>query len=329
MKLKLLLLLLVTSLGYSQNSIPNFESAAGSEFAVVSVPADQSSAGANAEWIFNLAYDNNSTSDEYSTGDSEISNFKDATAVIKVKNGGTTISKVFIQKDGNDVSFNGAETNDLNLNYNDKGEIGTFPLSYPYAPSDDNIDGTFSYDGNSGTFSGTISRSVDAKGTLEVNISGLAGSNFNGVVSRLVIVQYIELYGGPFKVADVLQTSYYYYKDNGDLVFRTSRIDITSDFIPNDSFETAESLTTSTLGLGDQTISDADFSILPNPVKEELNINVKAEVESISIVDLSGRQVLNVKTNEIKLAVNQLKSGLYIANIATDKGVFSQKFVKQ
>ncbi|WP_227806446.1 T9SS type A sorting domain-containing protein [Algibacter lectus] len=69
--------------------------------------------------------------------------------------------------------------------------------------------------------------------------------------------------------------------------------------------------------------------MLPNPVKEELNINVKAEVESISIVDLSGRQVLNVKTNERKLVVDQLKSGLYIANIATDKGVFSQKFVKQ
>ena len=52
-------------------------------------------------------------------------------------------------------------------------------------------------------------------------------------------------------------------------------------------------------------------------------------MESVSIVDLSGRQVLNVKTNERKLTVDQLKSGLYIANIVTDKGVFSQKFVKQ
>ncbi|GAL64707.1 T9SS type A sorting domain-containing protein [Algibacter lectus] len=329
MKLKLLLLLLVTSLGYSQNSIPTFESAAGSEFAVVSVPADQSAAGSNATWNFNVTSSNSSTSDEYSTASTDIIGFPGATAVIKVNNGAITVSKIFIEKAGNTVSFAGAESNNLILAYTNKGEIGTFPLSYPYAPSDDAIAGGFSFGENSGTFGGTMSRSVDAKGTLSVNVIGKPEQNFSGAVSRLVIIQDIALSIFPIKVADVVQTSNYYYKDNGDLVFRTSRIDISSSIIPNQSFETAEVLTTSTLGLGDQTISDADFSILPNPVKEELNINVKAEVESISIVDLSGRQVLNVKTNERKLVVDQLKSGLYIANIATDKGVFSQKFVKQ
>ena len=335
MKLKLLLLFLVTSLGYSQNSIPTFESAAGSEFAVVSAPTDQSAAGANATWTFNVTYDNQNTSDEYSTTDAAISNYPGSTAVINTNAGTTQVSKIFLEKSGAVISFTGAESNGVNLVYTDKGEIGSFPLAYAYNPNVDDIAGSISFSGNNGTFTGTMSRSVDAQGTLNVNISGLTGENFTGGVTRLNLVQDLDLYmipdGLPFpiKVADLEQTSYYYYKDNGDLVFRTTRIDISSDFFDNETFETAESLTTSTLGLNDQTISDADFSILPNPVKEELNINVKAEVESISIVDLSGRQVLNVKTNERKLVVDQLKSGLYIANIATDKGVFSQKFVKQ
>ena len=334
MKLKLLLSLLVTSLGYSQNSIPTFESAAGSEFAVVSVPTDQSAAGANATWTFNVTYDNQNTSDVYSTTDTDIANYSPATAVIITNSGSTEINKLFVEKSGTAISITGTESNGVSLVYTDKGEIGTFPLNFPYSPSNDAISGEFSFNDNNGTFTGDISRSVDAKGTLNVNISGLAGENYSGGVTRLKIIQDIELYvvpdgfPFPFKVADMVQISYYYYKDNGDLVFRTTRIDISGDII-NDSFETAESLTTSTLGLGDQTISEVDFSLLPNPVKHELNINVKAEVESISIVDLSGRQVLNVKTNERKLSVDQLKSGLYIANVTTDKGVFSQKFVKQ
>ncbi|SFD25805.1 Por secretion system C-terminal sorting domain-containing protein [Algibacter lectus] len=332
MKLKLLLLLLVTSLGYSQNSIPTFESAAGSEFAVVSAPTDQSAAGANATWTFNVTYDNQNTSDEYSTTDAAISNYPGSTAVINTSVGNSPISKIFLEKSGTSISFTGAESNGFTLVYTDKGELGSFPLSYLSAPSNDNISGTFNYSSYNGTFSGSLVRTVDAKGTLNVNISGLAGENFSGGVTRLKTVQDIQLFisfgGFPVKAADLTQTSYYYYKDNGDLVFRSTKIDVSGDAI-NDSFETAESLITSTLGLGDHTISDADFSILTNPVKEELNINVKAEVESISIVDLSGRQVLNVKTNERKLVVDQLKSGLYIANIATDKGMFSQKFVKQ
>ncbi|WP_405295813.1 T9SS type A sorting domain-containing protein [Algibacter sp. Ld11] len=335
MKSKLLLLLLVTSLGYSQTSIPTFESATGSEYAVVSAPTDQSATGANATWTFNVTYDNQNTSDEYSTTDAAIASYPGSTAVINTNAGTTQVSKIFLEKSGADISFTGAESNGVNLVYTDKGEIGSFPLAYAYNPNPDNIAGSFSFGGNNGTFSGTMSRSVDAQGTLNVNISGLTGENFTGGVTRLNLVQDLDLYmivdpfPFPIQVADLVQTSYYYYKDNGDLVFRTTRIDISSDFFDNETFETAESLVTSTLGLNDQTLSQVEFSILPNPVKNELNIEIQAEIESVSIIDLSGRQVLNSKTNQRKLVVDQLQSGLYIANIATDKGVFSRKFVKQ
>lgn len=334
MKLKLLLLLMFTSLGYSQSGIVNFESAPGSQYAVVSAPTDQSAAGVDAIWTFNVTYDNQNTSDEYLTTDPDIANYSPATAVITTNSGSTEINKLFIEKNGASISITGTESNGVSLVYTDKGEIGSFPLNYPYSPVNDAISGEFSFNDNNGTFTGSMSRSVDAKGTLNVNISGLAGENYSGGVTRLKIIQDIDLFvvpdgfPFPFKVADMVQTSYYYYKDNGDLVFRTTLIDISGDII-NESFETSESLTTSSLGLDDQKLNEVGFIISPNPVSTELNFDIKANVESVSIIDLSGRQVLKVKTSERLLTVDQLKSGLYIANVTTDKGVFSQKFVKQ
>ncbi|MCL5128772.1 T9SS type A sorting domain-containing protein [Algibacter sp. L4_22] len=336
MKLKLLLLFLITSWGYSQSSIAKFESAAGSEYAVVtsSPEINQGSVGTNTTWTFNLAYNNYSTSDELTIATTqEVANYPGATNVLTTSNSTESVGQLFLKKSGNIVEFVGAESNGLKLIYTDPGVLGNFPLSFSDSHTDA-ISGNYVFDNDgttyNGFFSGNLSTEVDGYGILNVDINGLASGNFSKSVTRLKVFQSVILSYSIFTNAvSVDQISYYYYAANGDLVFRTSTIDITGSLITDSSSTFIESLTTSSLGIDDQKLNQVDFTILPNPVNNELNIGVQADIESISIVDLSGRQVLKVKTNEKVLAVNQLKSGLYIVNIITNKGAFSRKFVKK
>ena len=327
MKLKLLLLLLSASLGFSQTAITKFESAAQSEYAVVTSTLNQSATGAGLTWNFNVAYDNDDTSDVLSSPTSaELSSYPNATNVIKTSNASNeVVSAVYMNKSGTSAEFVGVESSGIKLNYINPGVLGDFPLSFMDSNSNA-ISGTFDYNGSiNGSFSGTITSKVDAYGTLNVDVSGLVGEDFNGSVTRLKVVQDIEL--SAFVTADMIQTSYYYYASNGDLVFRTSDIQITG--VINDTSSFIETLKSSSLGIEDQKQKQLSFSTFPNPVNNELNFKIDAEIESISIVDISGRVVLKVETDQPNLSVSQLNSGLYIANISTDKGLFSRKFVKK
>ena len=94
----------------------------------------------------------------------------------------------------------------------------------------------------------------------------------------------------------------------------------------------SESLIEITLGISENEISKVALSIFPNPVKSDLNLklNNDAVINSITISDISGRQVLKADNNVVStLSVNQLNRGIYIVSITTNKGMFSRKFIKE
>ncbi len=72
-------------------------------------------------------------------------------------------------------------------------------------------------------------------------------------------------------------------------------------------------------------------SIYPNPVKDEVTITVNNlyRVESISVMDLTGRILKNISaSNSTQINLSDLKSGYYIININTSEGVLSSKLMK-
>ncbi|REJ81328.1 MAG: T9SS C-terminal target domain-containing protein [Bacteroidetes bacterium] len=77
------------------------------------------------------------------------------------------------------------------------------------------------------------------------------------------------------------------------------------------------------------------FTISPNPISNQINIHklyelVNEKTYHISILNSQG-QVLFEKTlfqNESSIPANFLKAGVYVLQIKTSKGVFSERFVK-
>lgn len=335
MKTKLLLsLFFITVLGYSQ-TINNFDSAPMSMYAIINTATttiDQSPSGENATWNFTLDATGETSTDTYEVvtmGSSIENTYSGTTSALTTTTSAMDEGMVFTVNNSNTVSITGLEDESLILNYNtDNALIGTFPLNYNDTNNTDNVSGIFSFDGNSGTFDGTILTTVDAYGMLTMNDVG--SGVYNGTVTRLKIEQNISLYIG-FLTGTVNQTSYYYYdSNNGNLVFRTTDAAIVTPF-GSENILVMESFLTTTFGTSDSSFEKNRFSVFPNPVNNYLNFTQpkNSKIESIIIFDINGREIIKKTTNKNALQVNQLNKGLYVLRVKTDKESFSMKFIKE
>jgi len=258
MKFKLLsLFLLLGVLSFSQSPIANFDSAPMSNYAIVNstLAMDQSTSGPNVIWTFNdLTATADENDDTYRTPTpTELSDYPGTTSVLTTTTSPSSeVASVYTSKDlSGNVSYTGIEGQGLILNFNaDNALIGTFPAVYTDSNSDISS-GAFVFQSDfgpiTGTFTGTIDTEVDGFGTLVMNDVG-AGV-YNGSVTRLKVVQILNL---SLANGVVVQTTYNYYAPNGNIVFRTRLVEITSNLI-NDSFEIFESLLSSTLEVENKT----------------------------------------------------------------------------
>ncbi len=89
--------------------------------------------------------------------------------------------------------------------------------------------------------------------------------------------------------------------------------------------------------LAQPTLSNADFEsnnsfvVYPNPVKEILYIEnyLNRNIETIRVVDVSGKVVLEQKGNERSVNLSNLNTGFYIVFITSEGKVSSQKIIKE
>lgn len=322
-KLLLLLFLSITILGYAQTDIEQFQSTTGSQYRVVTGTINQSATGVNVSWDFTGLTN---------TAITMVDNYTDTppTSIIETSNGSTVVSTVGLTTDGISgvLSVTSVLAQGVQLNYTNPAIIGIFPLGYSYSNTD-TVEGTFSISGNDGDVlnTSTVSVNVDAWGNLKVG-------NFDGVVTRLKLVQSLNLSAAfGFVTGTGTQTSYFYYDaNNSDLVFRTNRVQIE---IPSLSISiddiTMESLLVYTLGISDYQVAESDVKLVSNPIQDVLRFSVSdfIEIKDITILDISGRVVLKSKVNTSLLDVKSLKTGLFLASITTNKGIVTKKFVKK
>ena len=78
--------------------------------------------------------------------------------------------------------------------------------------------------------------------------------------------------------------------------------------------------------------NDLDITIYPNPTLDVLKINSnQTTLKSIQIFNLLGKEIKSYKkenANQNTFDVSNLKTGLYILKINTDKGSVTRKIVK-
>lgn len=98
-----------------------------------------------------------------------------------------------------------------------------------------------------------------------------------------------------------------------------SRAVATSDLLSNEDFVS---------------IDKELISVYPNPAKDVLNIksNGSADINTVQVVDLNGRQVISKSFNnvtETQINVSDLSAGMYLINITSGEATETQKFLKQ
>ncbi|MFL9832955.1 T9SS type A sorting domain-containing protein [Chryseobacterium terrae] len=83
------------------------------------------------------------------------------------------------------------------------------------------------------------------------------------------------------------------------------------------------------LGVRDvKNVSELGVNIFPIPAADVLNIQTDSKINSVSVVDLSGKKV-RVKLNGDKVDVKGLPAGTYLINIETKNGIVIEKFIKK
>lgn len=347
MKQQLLLCAILGScIGFAQAPITDFINTTQQNYAILDAPSpiDQSASGENAVWSFTNFTQIGTNTDTYvSPAPSEVQSEYPGTTEIQVITTDVeppVVSNLYIKNDNSEISITGLRQGEqLGLNITNNATLGTFPLVYPYMYADpDGISGTFegNVDGTeaNGTFTGTITTSVDGYGTLTLNDFGLGA--YSGSVTRLKTEQTIDLYvdffGFPVYIGDVVQTVHNYYDDtDGSLVFRTSEnvFDIDAGGqVFQDTVLVYEAQDRSTLSI-DNAITSNDFLIYPNPVETTLNIKIGQHqtINMINIMDLNGRTVITT-TNGV-IDVTSLQSGLYVAVVDSNVGKVNKKFIKR
>lgn len=330
-----LLALSLFGIAQSQTPIAGYYSIPNSSFGIIdpNTVLNQTS-GANQTWNFTNLVKIGQSTDLYTTPTTqETTTYPGTTSTLTINsvvNITNTTNNLFTRNISNQISITGIKGVDYEINYNTNNAlIGTFPLNYGYN-NVDNVSGSFVYDTNSGTFTGTITTSVDAYGTLNTNDIGFGA--FSGNVTRLTTVQNLNLSSGPFtNVGTASQTTYNYYNSsNGYLVFRYSTININVPLLSlNETSTSIENFQTILLSRTENEL-DRSITIFPNPIKSEFDIqNVSGiGIESVRILDLQGKEILKTNSSE-KINLSNLSSGMYLAIIETEKGTINKKIIKE
>ncbi|MCL9804770.1 T9SS type A sorting domain-containing protein [Flavobacterium amniphilum] len=319
----------------SQTPINSYYSAPDSYYDIID-PATvlNQTSGANQTWNFTNLVKVGESVDTYTVPTSgELASYPGTTTALTVTstiNANVSSNKFYTKNNGSQVSFTAFNNPNLELNYiTDNALIGTFPLSYGYS-NNDNVAGTFIYGGNNGTFQGTFNTSVDAYGMLNVTNAGARA--FNGTVTRLKTEQNLNLSTAIFpNVGTVTLTNYNYYSSaNGLLVFRYTHFNINVPLLSiNQTSVSIESFVAILLGIDENNLNRS-ITLFPNPMKENLKIDLREElvIESVRVFDLYGKEV--IKTGEEQnINVGRLPSGMYLVVVKTEKGSVSKKIIKE
>jgi hypothetical protein len=341
MKTKLLFVLLATSLfGFAQSPIIGYYGYINDDFGTAdgsgsrsynrvtsAVPLDQSATGENLTWNF-TQLSQIGTSWYHNVAPTAAQNLQyfESTRVVENSvtiNSVTTMSKAFL----NGWIFTGVENIDFTLNYTDNGDFSNGSLDYGDTHPE-SIGGTYTYDEYVGTFTGTITGTVDAYGTLNLGDAGWGATSDE--VTRLKIVQSLVLeYSGFGVVGTANFTSYHYYRAGDYYPFFTST---TSDFnIPLLAIDEENTVLEAAVPvfLGMPAHQQQAISIAPNPVRDILTIQAaEVSLEAISVSDINGRIIMKADPRQRQLDLSALSSGVYFLRIDSASGTLTRKIIK-
>ncbi|AZA76738.1 T9SS C-terminal target domain-containing protein [Chryseobacterium sp. G0186] len=86
--------------------------------------------------------------------------------------------------------------------------------------------------------------------------------------------------------------------------------------------------TETVMAVKETAVNAKEIILYPNPVTDFLQINSSSKIKYATVYDLTGKR-MEVKLNDGKVDVRSLLAGEYLLNVETDKGNFTEKFIKK
>jgi hypothetical protein len=80
-----------------------------------------------------------------------------------------------------------------------------------------------------------------------------------------------------------------------------------------------------------RTLGEADvLKVFPNPVADEFTITNREKITSIKVLDLQGRQLLQITPGgqEVKVSMASYPAGIYLVQISDENGTTVKKIIK-
>jgi Secretion system C-terminal sorting domain len=91
---------------------------------------------------------------------------------------------------------------------------------------------------------------------------------------------------------------------------------------------TASFSTNCSVGIDEKT-GDINLSTYPNPTTSQLTLNTNKKIETITILDITGKTVKTIVSNNNTIDISGLTKGIYFLQVKTDKGIANSKFIKE
>lgn len=95
---------------------------------------------------------------------------------------------------------------------------------------------------------------------------------------------------------------------------------------------TASFSTNCSVGIDEQA-NNIILSLYPNPVNNQMTIEIEEQIGTITIMDVMGKTIPiaigTITTTNNTINVSGLTKGIYFLQVQTDKGLVSKKFIKE
>ena len=128
---------------------------------------------------------------------------------------------------------------------------------------------------------------------------------------------------------DMIENYMDYSDESCQVSFTIGQITLMRGVLENERVSLPQSISSSI-----NSIVKNSIEIYPNPTKNALQIlSIESNIESISIIDITGRTIINKKynsnINRIKLNISSLPNGIYLLKISTADKTISKKIIKE
>ena len=265
------------------------------------------------------------------SGTTYSSDFPGATYAIKIgSNLVTYYSSTATERSSQGFVFSEAGLGDVIAKFDTDEEIVvTYPFSYG-STSDDSFAGNIDYlAAFSTSASGMGHAQIDGTGTLQ-----LAGNTLNNVMRYKLVDTSWATITFPINLGDVefirRQYEYYDYTVSTLPVLLHSNITIQNvgATTPISSQSIVLSYYAPQFFMGVNEVSGIDFSVYPNPSKNEIMINgLLSQNAIVEILDQGGRVLKS--TSDTKISIADLAEGMYIVRVNDQGTASSTRIIKQ